>query len=65
MSDAPKFTATDKLDAVRREVGQRKYVYKRLVEEKKRTQAWATREIAVMESIAEDYEVLAAKERLL
>ncbi len=65
MSDAPKFTAADKLEAVRREIGQRKYVYKRLVEEKKRTQAWANREIAVMEAIAEDYEPQAAKERLL
>ena len=65
MADAPRFTATDKLDAVRREIGKRNHVYPRLVTEGNLTQAKATREIAVMEARAVDYDALAAKERLL
>jgi hypothetical protein len=59
------FTAQDKLDAVQREIGKRKHVYPRLVAEKKLSPAKSAREIAVMEAIAEDYRVLAEKERLI
>lgn len=59
------FTAQDKIDAIKREIGKRKYVFRGFVSEQKLTQAKASREIAVMEAIAEDNEAEAAKERLL
>jgi len=65
MTDAPIFTAKDKLDCIQREIGKRKHVYPRLVSEGKLSQAKANREIACMEAIAIEYEVAAAKERLI
>lgn len=49
------FTPADKLKAVTREIGQRKFVYPRRVADAKMKQADADREIAVMEAIAADY----------
>jgi len=59
------FTAQEKHDAAIREVKLRKWVYPNRVSAKKMSQAKADQEIAVMEAIAADYEVLAAKERLI
>lgn len=63
MSD--KFTATEKRDAAKREVGQRRFVYPKLVASQKMTQALADRQIAIMEEIFSDYDALAAKDRLI
>jgi hypothetical protein len=49
-------TDFDKLQCVVRELGFRRRVYARRVEQGKMTQAQADREIAVMESIAKDYQ---------
>jgi hypothetical protein len=59
------FTAAEKLDAVVRELGYRRRVYERRVADKKMTQQLADKQIAVFESIAEDYRKQAAGERLL
>lgn len=59
------FTAQQKLESVRREIGYRRRVFPRMVETGKFSQAFADREIAVMEAIATDYEQAAAKLRLL
>lgn len=60
-----RFTAEEKLAAVKREIGFRKRVYARRVAENKMAQAQMDREIAVFEAIADDYETAASKERLL
>lgn len=65
MPDPIRFTNADKLAEVRREIKQRHYVYPKRVEAGKMTKALSDRQIALMESIAEDYEKLAASERLL
>ena len=49
-------TDFDKLQCVVRELGFRRRVYARRIEQGKMTQAQADREIAVMESIAKDYQ---------
>lgn len=49
------FTPTDKLKAVEREIGFRRYVYKGRVANGKMTEAEAEKGIAVMEAIADDY----------
>ena len=59
------FTADDKLKAVEREIGYRKYVYPRRVMDKKMTQETADAQIALMEAIADDYREAAKKDRLL
>ena len=59
------FTASDKLAAVRREIGMRRRVYPRWVINGKMTQAKADEETAVMEAIAADYERQVEGERLL
>lgn len=59
------FTNQQKLDAVKRELGYRRHVYARRVAAGQMTQAKADHEIGVMEAIVEDYEKLAAPERLL
>jgi hypothetical protein len=59
------FTDTEKLECARREVKQREHVYPRRVEAGQMSQALADRQIALMKSIADDYEKLAEKERLL
>ncbi|MFN3891944.1 MAG: hypothetical protein ACK4MV_16235 [Beijerinckiaceae bacterium] len=53
-------TTADKLKELRREMGQRKRVYARLIENGKLTQEAANRQIAILESIILDYE---AKEK--
>jgi len=58
-------TATEKLEAVRREIAMRRAVYGRRVTENKMTQKLADQQIELFEEIAADYEKLAAKERLL
>jgi hypothetical protein len=59
------FTAADKLDAVRRELGFRRRVYANRVSEGKMTQQLADRQIAVFEAIESDYAEKAQGERLL
>ena len=59
------FTAEEKLKAVEREIAMRKRAYVRWVASGKMTQAKADVEIAVMTAIAEDYRVLAERERLI
>lgn len=59
------FTATEKLEAVRRELNWRNKVYPRRVAEFRMTPQEAKFQIAVMEAIAEDYERLAQSERLI
>lgn len=49
------FTDAEKLEAAEREVRQRKRVYPRWVSEGRLTQAFADRQIALMEAIADDY----------
>jgi hypothetical protein len=60
----PTFTAKDKLDAARRELKYRHYVYPRRVQIKKMTEQEAAWEIAVMEAIVTDYTELARKDEL-
>ena len=50
-----KFSAREKADCAKREVGQRKYVYLRRVADGKMTQHLADRQIAVMQEIADEY----------
>lgn len=59
------YTPADKLKAVERELSYRRRVYARRVSEGKMTPALASEQIAVFESIRDDYQALAAKERLL
>lgn len=59
------FTAQEKLEAVEREIGFRRRVYARRVEERKMTQQLADFQIGVFEAIAADYREKASDERLL
>jgi hypothetical protein len=59
------FTAQQKLEAVERELGYRRRVYERLVDQGKMKRETSEREISIFEAIAEDYRKLAAGERLL
>jgi hypothetical protein len=52
------FTATELASCARRELMQRKRVYKRLVEADKMSQADADREIAMMRTIADYFDAL-------
>jgi len=65
VDEAPKISATTKLEVVERELKYRRHVYPRLVAEHKMTQHLADTQLEAMEAIAEDYRALAAKERLL
>jgi hypothetical protein len=58
-------TNQKKLDAVRREIKMREYVYPRRIEAGLMTPVEAAREINVMKAIAADYEERVAGERLL
>ena len=60
-----KFTATEKLKCLEREVAYRKRVYARMVAEKKMTETLADRQISIMEQIADDYRPQAASELLI
>jgi hypothetical protein len=59
------FSETDKLECVKRELKFRERVYPRLLQQHKMTSAQAVRELDLMRAIVEDYQVRAAKERLL
>lgn len=59
------FTATEKLDAVSRELMYRHRVYARRIEEGKMTKALAEKQIAIFMAIKDDYAALAEKESLL
>lgn len=61
----PYFSAQEKLECVRREIGYRERVFSRRVIDGRMTQQKADREIALMKSIAGDYERMAHSERLL
>ena len=56
------FTASEKRREAEREVGQRLYIYAKLVTEGKLTQIEADRRIAIMEAIAEDYRAQGERE---
>jgi len=58
-------TDEDKLAAVKRELGYRRRVYPRWIENGKMTQKLADEQIAVFEAIEADYVERAAKGRLL
>jgi hypothetical protein len=59
------FTAQEKLEAVRRELGFRRRVYPRRVDDGAMSQALADKQIGIFEAIEADYEAQAQKERLL
>lgn len=59
------FTAYNKLECARREVGMRRRVYPAWVENGRMSKEKAEEEIALMEAIESDYRALAMKERLL
>ena len=56
------FTAKQKADEARREVGYRQFVYSKKVGEGKMTKKDAERRIAIMQEISDDYAVQAEKE---
>ena len=62
---ADEFHVEAKLKALRREIAKRRTVYPRLIEKGRMNPDFANREIRIMEAIAEDYEALAKKERLI
>jgi hypothetical protein len=59
------FAAQQKLDAIEREIGYRRRVYARLVDQGKMKPQTRDHEIAIFEAIADDYRDQAAGERLL
>lgn len=56
---------TDQIACVRREIGFRKFVYKRRVADGKMSQAKAAAEIAAMEAVLVTLESMAENERLI
>lgn len=56
------WTATDKLNCVQRELKYRIRVYARLVAEGKLSERQASREIAIMAAIVDDYTKVVARE---
>lgn len=61
----PRFTATEKLAEIDRELRLRRHVYPSRVAAGKLGQKMADRQIAIMEAIRADYAEKAEKERLL
>jgi len=59
----PKFDVPTKLKELKRELGQRKYVYPRRVADGKMSQADADLKTAILEAIIEDYDQLAKSEQ--
>ena len=59
------YTATEKLAEIERELKMRRDVYRRKVEIGHMAPHTAAAQIEIMEAIRDDYERLAAKERLL
>lgn len=51
----PDFTAAEKAECAEREVKQRRKVYARWVADKRMSQDFADRQIAIMDAIARDY----------
>lgn len=64
-TSALKFSDTDKLRCIERELKYRHHVYPKLVSAGKMTKTLMRREIELLEAIREDYEKKAAKERLV
>lgn len=60
----PSFSAGVKAACARREVDQRRHVYPRLIERGEMSRERATREIAIMIEIAEEYAALARLDEL-
>jgi hypothetical protein len=58
-------TNAEKLAAVEREIGLRRKVFPRFIENKTMTQKFADEQISIFEEIASDYREKAEKERLL
>ena len=58
-------TAEEKFACIQRELALRRRVYPRWIGKGHITEAKAKREIAIMQEIADDYEILMKKERLL
>ena len=56
------FNTADKIKAIKREIGYRKKVYPNLIINKKMTQEYADKQVAVFEEILKDYEDLAKRE---
>jgi hypothetical protein len=59
------FTASQKLEAIDRELAYRRRVYAWRVKQGQMTQNLADKQIALFEAIKSDYEAAAEKERLL
>ena len=59
----PKFDVPTKLKELKRELGQRKYVYPRRIADGKMSEADAALKISLIEAIIEDYEQLAKSEQ--
>lgn len=57
-----RFTADEKAGCAEREVKQRQRVYPRFIEDKRMTQQFAERQIAMMTEIAAEYRVKADQE---
>ncbi len=64
MTDVHTFSAADKLTALKREIKFRERVFERKVEAGTMTRKAMNFQIAIFQSIADDYETLAEKERL-
>jgi hypothetical protein len=56
VTDAPRYSRTAKLAEIRREIGQRRNVYPRLVSSGKMRQSEADMLIDIMVDVARDYE---------
>lgn len=59
------FTYLEKLEAVEREIGYRKRVFPRMIDNGKMTAQFANRQISIFLEIADELRELARKERLL
>lgn len=55
--EAPRLPLRDKLAELRRELGYRRHVYPKLIEEGRLSQATADRQLALLEAITADYEI--------
>lgn len=59
----PKFDIPTKLKELKRELGQRRYVYPRRIADAKMSPADADLKISILEAIIEDYEAAAKAEQ--
>ena len=60
-----KFSYTDKLKCIERELKYRHHVYPKLVSAGKMTKTLMRRELELLEAVREDYEKMAREERLI